>query len=190
MAALFFMAQHQQVSLGQDSLHASHRLLPWGAALTIVATRSMAVANRIGDRGAIVLGLLLQAAGLAWMALLASPEVDFAALILPMVIAGAGFALAIPVAQKMVVGAVSPADIGKASGTLSMIRQLGGTFGIAATVAAFAALGSHASPQAFATGYQAANLLAALLSTGGAAAALALPGRSSTRLAAANIKAS
>jgi hypothetical protein len=101
----------------------------------------------------------------------------YAGMILPMILTGAGFAVAVTIAQKAVVGAVAIPDIGKASGTLSTIRQLGGAFGVALTVAVFARAGSHASPAAFSQGFAAANGVAAMLSLAGAGAGLFLPGR-------------
>ena len=88
-----------------------------------------------------------------------------------MIAAGAGFALAIPVVQMKVISAVEVAQIGKASGVLSMIRQLGGAFGIAVTVVIFAAFGSRASAAEFSRGFAAASGAASLLSFGGAIAA-------------------
>jgi hypothetical protein len=93
-----------------------------------------------------------------------------------MILAGAGFAIAVTIAQRAVVSAVALPDIGKASGTLSTIRQLGGAFGVALAVAAFAQAGSHATPLAFSRGFAAATAVAALLSLAGAGAALLLPG--------------
>jgi hypothetical protein len=72
---------------------------------------------------------------------------------------------------------VADADLGKAARANSMMRELGGVFGIAVLVAAFAGAGSFASPQAFTDGFAPAVVVGALLSLAGAAAALAVPGR-------------
>jgi EmrB/QacA subfamily drug resistance transporter len=178
MSAIFFMAQHQQAALGQGPLMAGVRLLPWGFAAIIGVRNAVAFATRFGDAAAIVLGLAMQGFGLTWIALISRPDMAYAGLILPMILAGIGFAFAVAITQKVVVSAVAMPDIGKASGTLSTIRQLGGAFGLALTVAVFAHAGSHASPQAFSQGFVAATGVAALLSFAGAAAALFLPGLS------------
>jgi hypothetical protein len=99
-----------------------------------------------------------------------------------MIAAGAGFAMAIPIVQKSVVSAVAAMQIGKASGVLSMIRQLGGAFGVAITVAAFALFGSRADADDFSRGFAAASAVAAALSFAGAIAALWLPSRRATPL--------
>ena len=53
--------------------------------------------------------------------------------------------MAIPAAQNSVVGSVAEGALGKAAGTNSMMRELGGVFGIAVVVAVFAGAGSYAS---------------------------------------------
>ncbi len=184
MSAIFFMAQFQQAALGAGPLTAGLRLLPWGVAVILGARNAVGFATRFGDASAIALGLAVQAAGLAWIALIADPGMTYAGMILPMFLTGAGFAVAVTIAQKAVVGAVAMPDIGKASGTLSTIRQLGGAFGVALTVVVFARAGSHATPMAFSQGFAAANGVAAMLSLAGAGAGLFLPGtRGKARIA-------
>jgi EmrB/QacA subfamily drug resistance transporter len=175
--AVFFMAQFQQITLGQGPLDAGLRLLPWGVTPFLIAPRAGALADRIGSRPLIVAGLLLQTAGMAWIAVIARPGLGYATMIAPMVISGCGFAMAIPAVTKSVVSSVAASDIGKASGAFSALRQLGGAFGVAALVAVFAAVGSYASAGAFSDGFAPAIGVAAGLSLAGAAAGLALPGR-------------
>ncbi|HEY1545219.1 MAG TPA: MFS transporter [Xanthobacteraceae bacterium] len=175
MGAIFFMAQYQQVVLKQDALNAGLRLLPWGIALFVTAPRAAAFAGRFGEQITAVLGLALQGVGLAWLAFVATPTTAYGAMVVPMIAAGIGFGLAIPIVQKSVVSSVAPAQIGKASGVLSMIRQLGGAFGVAVAVAAFALLGSRANAADFSHGFAAAGAVMALLSFAGAIAAMWLP---------------
>ena len=85
--------------------------------------------------------------------------------------------MAIPAAQNSVVGSVAESAIGKAAGTNSMMRELGGVFGIAVAVAVFAGAGSYASAAAFTDGFAPAIGVGAGLALAGAAAGLALPGR-------------
>jgi hypothetical protein len=63
-----------------------------------------------------------------------------------------------------------------------MIRQLGGAFGIAITVAVFALFGSRASAEDFSRGFAAASAVASLLSFGGAIAAFWLSSIRSARM--------
>jgi hypothetical protein len=101
----------------------------------------------------------------------------------PLVVTGAGVSLAMPAAQSAVLGAVAPSEIGKASGTFNMARFLGGVFGVAVQVAAFATSGSFGSPQAFSKGFAPAIGLAAALSLMAAMVGMGLPGRRAAALA-------
>ena len=144
-SAVFFMAQFQQLSLGQGPLDSGLRLLPWTGTLFIVAPIAGALTNRIGERTLVTLGLSMQAAGMAWIAAIASPGMTYWHMIAPLVIAGAGISMAIPSAQNAVMNAVAPDDLGKASGAYMTTRQLGGVFGLAIAAAVFTGAGSYAS---------------------------------------------
>ena len=139
--AVFFNAQLLQTVLGYGPLGAGLRLLPWTATFITVAPIAGAMADRIGERPLMVGGLLLQAVGMSWLALSRSPAIAYTALLAPFVIAGVGVSMAIPAAQNSVVGSVANDAIGKAAGANSMMRELGGVFGIALAVAVFAARG-------------------------------------------------
>jgi EmrB/QacA subfamily drug resistance transporter len=174
---LFFIAQFFQTGQGFGPLSAGLRMLPWTATLFVFAPLGGRLVQRLGERTLIVGGLLLQAVGLVWVAMLAGPNTPYVALAVPMVIAGAGVSLAMPAAQNAVINAVVASEIGKASGAFNMFRFLGGAFGIAILVAVFDHAGGLGSPQAFSTGFAAAMFAAAILSAGGALAGLMLPGR-------------
>ena len=174
---LFFLAQFLQTAQGYGPLTAGLHLLPWTACLFVVAPISGTLVNRVGERPLIVGGLLLQTIGLAWIGLIASPDLAYAWFLAPLIIAGVGGALAMPAAQNVVVSSVATSEIGKASGTFSMLRQLGGVFGIAILAAVFASIGGYRSAQAFSNGFAAALIAAAALSLIGAIAGMALPSR-------------
>jgi EmrB/QacA subfamily drug resistance transporter len=177
LGAVFFMAQFLQTAQGDGPLEAGVRLLPWTATLFVVAPFAGARVHRVGERPLVAGGLLLQAAGMAWIALAARPGLAYGTLAMPLVVAGAGASMAIPAVQSAVVGAVGPGDIGRASAAFSALRQLGGAFGVAALVAVFAGTGGYATPEAFSAGFGPAVGVAAALSLTGALAAAALPAR-------------
>ncbi len=175
--AVFFFAQLLQTALGYGPLGAGLRLLPWTAMFMTVAPIAGTLADRYGERPFMVAGLALQAVGMTWLALIAAPGLVYTHMLAPLVVAGVGVSLAIPAAQNSVVGSVGLDAIGKAAGTNSMMRELGGVFGIAIAVAVFAAAGSYTSAQAFTDGFAPATGVCAALSLAGALAGLALPGR-------------
>ena len=173
--AVFFMAQFLQIVQHDGPLDAGVRLLPWTATLFIVAPITGGRIPRVGERPFAVGGLLLQAAGMGWIALIAGPEVAYWRLAAPLAIAGCGVSMAMPALQNAVVSSVAPASIGKASGAFNMMRQLGGVFGIATLVAVFTGAGSYGSVHLFSDGFTAALGVSAGLSLLGAAASIGLP---------------
>jgi len=174
--AVFFVAQFQQVGLGQDPLGAGLRLLPWGVAPFLIAPGAGKLADRIGERPLVVSGMLLLAGGFAWIAVIAGPRLAYPAMLAPMMISGAGIGLAVPAVTKAVVGSVPRGDIGKASGSFSMMRQLGGAFGVAILAAVFTSAGGYTSAAAFSAGFAPAIAAATGLALAGALAGLVLPG--------------
>jgi EmrB/QacA subfamily drug resistance transporter len=175
--AVFFLPQFLQAGLGHGPLEAALRLGPWTATLFVVAPIAGALADRLGERPLLVGGLALQAAGMAWIALIAEPGLAYGEMIAPLVVAGIGTSMAIPPAASSVMGAVTQEEIGKAAGANSMLRELGGVFGIAILVAVFAGTGSYASAEAFSDGFAPAIAVCAALSAIGAIAGLGVPGR-------------
>jgi MFS family permease len=175
--AVFFLAQLMQTALGYGPLGAGLRLLPWTATFMTVAPIAGAMADRIGERPLMVGGLSLQAVGLAWLAIIVKPGVPYSHLLAPFIVAGVGISMAIPSAQNSVLASVSLEQLGKAAGANSMMRELGGVFGIAIVVAVFAGAGGYASAAAFTDGFGPAMGVGAGLAVAGALAGLALPGR-------------
>lgn len=84
--AVFFTAQFLQVSPGQDPPGAGLRLLSWGAAPFLIAPRASKLADRVGERPLIISGLVLLAAGLAWIVVIAAPGVAYPVMLAPMII--------------------------------------------------------------------------------------------------------
>jgi EmrB/QacA subfamily drug resistance transporter len=176
---LFLLPQFLQVTLGFGPLGAGMRLLPWTSTLFLTAPIAGAVVQRFGERPLVVTGLLMQAAGLGWIAMIAAPGVAYPALVVPLVLAGVGVSMAMPAAQNAVLGSVAVSEMGKASGVFNMGRFLGGMFGIALLVTVFSASGAVDTPAHFSKGFTAAMRVAALLSLAGAFVGLWLPARRS-----------
>jgi len=174
---LFFLAQYLQTALGYGPLGAGLRLMPWTGTLMVCAPIAGNLADRLGERGFLAGGMILQTAGISWLALIARPGLGYPQLLVPLSIGGCGISMAMPAAQRAVVGAVEAGEIGQASGTFSMLRQLGGVFGIAILASVFGATGGFGSPQAFTAGFAPAMGVAAALALAGAIAALAMPRR-------------
>jgi MFS family permease len=174
LGGLFFMAQFLQNGLGYGPLGAGVRLMPWGATTIVVPVLAGRLINRFGERPLIAGGMALHAAAFGWIALEVRAGLPYWELVAPLVLSGAGFALASPATQSAVLTSIAPEYVGKASGALSMIRQLGGAFGVAIQVAVFATAGGYASAHTFMAGIRPALGACAALAFMGAAAGTAL----------------
>jgi EmrB/QacA subfamily drug resistance transporter len=174
-AQVYFFSQLLQTGMGFDVLGAGVRLIPWTGTFLLVGPIAGALADRIGERPLMVAGLLIQAAGTIWIALIAGPDLSYSELVIPLVVAGIGISMAIPSAQNSVLGTMADEAVGKAAGTNSVMRELGGVFGIAVAVAVFAGAGSYASAQAFTDGFAPAVGVSATLALFGAVAGSLLP---------------
>jgi EmrB/QacA subfamily drug resistance transporter len=174
---VFLMAQFFQNALGYSPLQAGIRLLPWTATPMVIAPLAGGLADRFGNRPFMVLGMIMQAVGLGWVALIASPDIGYLELGIALTIAGVGTSLCFPTVANSVMSSVPPEEAGTASGTNSSLRELGGVFGVAVLAAIFTRQGVYTSPQIFVDGFQPALLAGAALTTVGVAAALLSPGR-------------
>jgi EmrB/QacA subfamily drug resistance transporter len=175
LTAVFFLAQFLQTAQGYGPLDAGIRLMPWGAAMFFVAPLVGSRIRRYGERPFAVAGLSIQAGCLVALALLAKPDLPYGEFVIPLILLGAGAALTLPATQSAVMSHIAPQNLGKAAGTFSTLRQLGGALGVAVAVAVFAAAGSYASPQAFSDGFAAAMGIAAGLAFAGAIAGMFAP---------------
>jgi EmrB/QacA subfamily drug resistance transporter len=173
-AAAFMTSEFFQLAKGDSPLTAGLRFLPWTAAPLLIAPLAGALSDRIGARLLMVPGLLLQAAGFAWIVVLAGSGSGYTAYIAPFIIAGVGVSMAIPTTSAAALNAVDPAALGKASAILNTLRQFGAVFGIAIATAIFNSRGSLAGPAAVTSGYRPALAAAAGFSVIGALAALAV----------------
>ena len=177
LGSVFFMAQFLQVALHHDAFGTGLRLMPWGAAIFIAAPIAGSRINRAGERPFLVGGLLLGAAGMGWLALIAKPDLPYWQMVAPLVISGLGMSMSIPAAQSAVMTHVAAQHIGKASGTFTTVRQLGGALGVAIAVAVFAGAGGYQSPRAFTDGFGPALAVCASLALAAAVVGLLAPGR-------------
>src|SRR5205085_12663293 len=92
-SAAFLITQYLQMALGYGPLAAGLRFLPMTATPLVVAPLAGLVSDRIGPRPVMATGMLLQAVGLAWFALVATGGAGYGALIAPLLVAGIGVSM-------------------------------------------------------------------------------------------------
>ncbi|KAF1071796.1 MAG: Multidrug resistance protein Stp [Pseudomonas citronellolis] len=141
--------------------------LPMTAVLMAMNLLAGRLAGRCSERRLVALGLALSALGYAAL-LPGVAQGAYAWLMLPMLLAGAGIALAIPTFTHAVLTAVPAQRAGIAAGLLNAARQLGGVIG----VALFGGFIRNPQPAALVHGLQQALLVCAVLLLGAAGLAL------------------
>jgi EmrB/QacA subfamily drug resistance transporter len=179
--SIFLLSQFFQTVQGHSPFSAGLRILPWTLAPMFIAPLAGALSDRIGGKVLIGTGLALQASALAWLGLVTGPEVPYAQLVLPFVLAGVGMALFFAPMANVVLSSVRKEEEGQASGANNAIRELGGVFGVAVLASVFASRGGYESGQAFVDGMSPALVLGGIVVGLGALAAFLLPGRGRRR---------
>ncbi len=180
--SIFFLTQFLQTVQGYSPLSAGVRILPWTAVTMVLAPFVGRLAERWGGKPLVVTGLALQAAGLAWLALILAPGTAYGGMIAPFVLCGVGMTLFFVPLASVVLGTVPTALEGVASGTNAAFRELGGVLGIAALGAVFSSRGGYASPRDYVSGLVPAVGVGAAVVAVGALCATALPARRRLRL--------
>jgi EmrB/QacA subfamily drug resistance transporter len=178
--SVFLLAQFLQTAMGYDPLGAGLRTLPWTMMPVLVAPIAGPLSDKIGGKPLLTLGLILQTAGLAWIAAIIGTHMSYPALIPAFVLSGIGMGLFfIPVAT-VVFGSVDVEHQGVASGANNAFRELGGTLGVAVLGSVFSAAGSFATPASFVDGLKPALVVGAVVLGLGAIAAALIPNRKIT----------
>jgi len=141
-AMFFFIALYMQNVLGFSPLEAGVRFLP--STLVVMVTGPIAgrLADRLGARPLMVGGLLITS-----VALFLQSRIDvgsgYETLWPGFVLMGLGLGLIMSPMSMAAMNSVDRSKAGVASGTLSMFRMVGGTFGVAALGALVAGVGRH-----------------------------------------------
>jgi EmrB/QacA subfamily drug resistance transporter len=178
----FFLSLYLQQINGYSPLKAGLAFLPAGLATLAGALNAARLVARIGPRRQLVTGLLLAAAGLAWMSTVSPRAEYFAHVFGPVLLVGVGLGVSFVPMTMAGTSGVPPNEAGLASGLINTSRQVGGAVGLAvmATVATSAARGHAATASAtlaaLTHGYDRAFGTAAGVLVVGAALALLLPG--------------
>ncbi|MHB8586235.1 MAG: DHA2 family efflux MFS transporter permease subunit [Thermoplasmatota archaeon] len=176
-SSAFLAAQEFQLVLGMSPWIAGLAFLPWTATPLIVAPLAGKLADRIGPRPLVILGLTLQGLALAFIGYMAAVGVGYWSFVPPFFLGGVGISMALPAIPMATLGAVAPHEIGKASGVSNMLQRFGGAFGVAGVTAIFVAFGHIGTAASFTDGFRPALELSAAMSLLGALAALALASR-------------
>jgi EmrB/QacA subfamily drug resistance transporter len=139
LAMFFFMALYMQNILGYSPLEAGVRFLPTTLVIMVTAPIAGRLADRIGPRPLMTVGLAAVAGALFWQSRV-DVDTTYADLLASFSLMGLGIALTMSPMSTAAMNSVSADKAGAASGILSMFRMVGGTFGVAAIGALFQSL--------------------------------------------------
>ncbi|MFG3284711.1 DHA2 family efflux MFS transporter permease subunit [Streptomyces sp. NPDC048111] len=175
--SIFLLSQFLQNVIGYSPTEAGLRMLPWTGMPMIAAPIAGYLSDRIGGRPVVATGLALQAAGLAWFAVIMAPDVSYGAQLPALIVSGVGMGMYFAPAANLAMSSVRPAEQGIASGANNALREVGGALGIAVLASVFSAQGGYGSAQAFADGLGPALWVGAGAVALAALAAVLLPRR-------------
>jgi EmrB/QacA subfamily drug resistance transporter len=149
-AIFFFLTLYMQNILGYSPLETGVLFLPSTLVVMVTGPISGRLTDRLGPRWLIAGGLLLIAASMLWQSRI-TVDTHYGYLLPAFIALGAGIGLVMSPMSTAAMNAVDRSKAGVASGTLSMSRMVGGTFGVAALGALVAAIGRHDLEQSLPT---------------------------------------
>ena len=170
LGAAFLVPQYLQLAHGYSPLHTGLALLPFTGPMMLIAPIAGKAADRLGERIPIMAGFLLAATGFTLLGLTVTATGSYVTIAGPLLLAGVGVGLAVPTTVSASLRAVSPQQVGLASGVGSTLQNIGGVVGVVTATAVFAGAGSYLSPAGFVHGLRPALLALAILAALGALA--------------------
>jgi EmrB/QacA subfamily drug resistance transporter len=127
----FFVTLYMQQVLGYDALKAGISYLPLAGGIIVAAGAASGLVTRFGFKPVLVVGMVLTAGGLVWMAQI-SPHGSYASDILgPSILSALGLGLAFVSMTVAAVAGVEGHEAGLASGLINTSQQVGGALGLA-----------------------------------------------------------
>jgi EmrB/QacA subfamily drug resistance transporter len=136
LGSFFFLAIYLQDLLGFSPLETGVRFLPTTVLVVIAAPIAGRVADKIGSRWPMVLGLAITAVSLYLFSRMTATT-TYDDLLPAFILLGLGIGITMSPMSTAAMNAVEVDKAGVASGTLQMFRMMGGTLGVAATGAIF-----------------------------------------------------
>ena len=145
MGMFFFLTQFLQDVLGYSPLATGVAFLPLTLMLFVMSRVSATLMPRLGMRTLMVGGLTLSTAGLLILSQISAGS-SYLAVLVPLLLFGAGNGLAfVPLTAAGLAG-VAPQDAGAASGLVNVSQQVGGSLGLAILVTVATSAAKNATP--------------------------------------------
>ncbi|MFJ7211609.1 DHA2 family efflux MFS transporter permease subunit [Amycolatopsis sp. NPDC098790] len=130
MGLLFVLPQLFQAVQGADALQTGVRLLPLIGGMLVSAKIAERLVAAVGVRVVVTAGFALLAAGLAWGSA-TSPSDGYGVTVAWESVIGLGTGCTLPPLMSMAMGALTEGRAGAGSALIQVLRQVGGTIGVA-----------------------------------------------------------
>jgi EmrB/QacA subfamily drug resistance transporter len=140
LAMFFFLALYLQNIRGYSPLEAGVRFLPSTALVIVMGPLAGRLADRVGPRPLMTLGLVIVSGALFWLSHMTVSS-SYTMLLPGFILMGIGIGLTMSPMSTAAMNSVEQSKAGVASGILSQNRMVGGTFGVAVTGALVSSLG-------------------------------------------------
>jgi EmrB/QacA subfamily drug resistance transporter len=140
LAMFFFLALYMQNIRHYSPLQAGVRFLPSTAIIIVMGPLAGRLADRVGPKPLMTLGLIAVSGSLFWQSHLTVSS-GYGTLLPGFILMGLGMGLVMSPMSTAAMNSVEATKAGVASGILSMSRMVGGTFGVAVLGALVSTLG-------------------------------------------------
>ena len=137
---IFLVTQYFQTVRGMSPLSAGVHTLPFALTTMVMMPLAAVIALKVGVRYVVVTGVVLMAAGVAWMGIQDSSTAYFGPIVLSMITMAFGFSLINPPSTASIMGSLEPQQIASGSAVNSVTRELGGTLGVAVSGSVFSSV--------------------------------------------------
>ncbi|WP_412540809.1 MFS transporter [Longispora sp. K20-0274] len=133
----FFLTLFVQNVLGYSPLRAGFAFVPVTVAIGVTAQLASRIIPRTGPKILLVIGGILAASGLIWLAQISESSKYVTGLLLPMCIFGLGMGFIFVPVTIVALARVANKDSGAASGMLNAMQMVGGSLGLSVLVTVF-----------------------------------------------------
>ncbi|MFP7762008.1 MFS transporter [Marisediminicola sp. LYQ134] len=169
IGAMLYLTFHLQIVLGMAPFQSGLATLPLTLSIMVTAPFATKLLPVVGPRPLLIGGPLLVAAALVYLSFITAGGDYFVQVLPALILMGFGMGFVFVPLQNLALSGVEPRDAGAASATANSALQIGGSIGLSIFTAIYAATagptdGLQGAPlfEAFASGYSAAFLAAAV----------------------------
>jgi EmrB/QacA subfamily drug resistance transporter len=127
----FFMSQFLQTVQNYTALESGVRLLPMAVAAFIGAVSSAKIAQKLGTKLTVAIGILIAASGFFYFYRIATVNVSYLDIAIGMCITSLGMGVTMSPATNSIMGSIPVDEAGVGSAMNDTTRQIGGALGVA-----------------------------------------------------------